>query len=88
MKAAVILLMLGAFLIHADALQCRKSACVGSRPCTHSTVTCGSGVDQCFVMMKSSPIFMMTRGCITESNCLKMKSWEHSTRCCTSDLCN
>ncbi|KAM4652770.1 uncharacterized protein O3C94_014987 [Discoglossus pictus] len=88
MKSALVLLLMGMFLLHANALKCRKSACTGSRPCSSTTATCDKGVNQCFVMMKSSPIFSFIRGCITENNCAIMKSFEPSTRCCNTDLCN
>ncbi|MEE6519238.1 hypothetical protein FKM82_030884 [Ascaphus truei] len=88
MKAAVILLMLGAFLIHADALQCRKSVCLNDSMCTHSAETCGSRLDHCILLMRYHPKFILLRGCATESVCLQMKISEPSSRCCTSDLCN
>ncbi|KAJ1174205.1 hypothetical protein NDU88_006027 [Pleurodeles waltl] len=88
MRRLLLLLVLGSVLLEANAIKCRKSACTGSRPCTHSTMTCSGDATQCFVMMQSKPIFTMIRGCITPLNCMKMKIFEPSTVCCTSDLCN
>ncbi|MEE6507544.1 hypothetical protein FKM82_025750 [Ascaphus truei] len=89
MKAAVILLVLGAFLIHVDALQCHKNLCSVHIPCTKGTETCDSGLDHCILLMTDPPNAMLLQECVTKSNCLKMtKRFEHSSRCCTSDLCN
>ncbi|MEE6515302.1 hypothetical protein FKM82_023939 [Ascaphus truei] len=88
MKAAVILLVLGAFLIHADALQCLTADCKNVETCTYGIETCDSGVVHCMFMMMNYPIFMLLQGCTTESFCLQMKNWVSSTRCCKSDLCN
>ncbi|KAG8535342.1 hypothetical protein GDO81_028765 [Engystomops pustulosus] len=56
MKTPIILLALALLFIHADALRCRRSSCVGMKPCSSTTVPCPSGVDHCFVMMKTDPL--------------------------------
>ncbi|KAE8612014.1 hypothetical protein XENTR_v10012675 [Xenopus tropicalis] len=88
MKTAVVLVVLGMVLLHAEALKCRKSACTGLRPCTTTEVTCDSKSTLCFVMTRSKPIVSLTRGCITEANCSILKGFDPNVRCCSNDLCN
>ncbi|MEE6520104.1 hypothetical protein FKM82_017890 [Ascaphus truei] len=88
MKAAVILLVLGAFLIHADALQCHRTTCLKEGECKHTIITCNSGFNHCYNTVKTYNIFFTKRGCTTESLCWRMMNLFPSTRCCTSDLCN
>ncbi|KAG9469151.1 hypothetical protein GDO78_021131 [Eleutherodactylus coqui] len=90
MKTTGILLFLalGQFFMQADALKCRQSSCVGTKPCSSITTTCRDGLDHCFLMTSSTPLFTMARGCITESNCAILKAHNPNTLCCKRDLCN
>ncbi|MEE6520391.1 hypothetical protein FKM82_018251 [Ascaphus truei] len=77
-----------AVLVAADALKCHKMVCPNVSTCTYSIETCDSGLNHCIFLVMDDPKFLLLQGCISESICLQMKSFEPSTRCCTSDLCN
>ncbi|KAG8436100.1 hypothetical protein GDO86_007272 [Hymenochirus boettgeri] len=88
MKSLVIFLVLGLIFMQVEALKCRKSACVGTRPCSSSVATCGPDATLCFIMAQTEPLITLTRGCTTEANCKIMQSFYPTVRCCNYDLCN
>ncbi|KAG8436101.1 hypothetical protein GDO86_007273 [Hymenochirus boettgeri] len=88
MKSLIVFLLFGLIFIQAEALQCRKSSCVGTRPCSHFIDTCEKDATLCFVTLKTKPILILTRGCVTEANCKMMQAFDSSVRCCSTNLCN
>ncbi|OCT85711.1 hypothetical protein XELAEV_18023882mg [Xenopus laevis] len=88
MKTAIVLVVLGMTLLHAEALKCRKSVCSGTKLCTTTTITCDRDVALCFVMTLSKPTFTLIRGCTTEAYFYVLKGLDPNVYGCSKDLCN